>query len=60
MVSSFLDDYTRIVATAISADYTDNFDGDRFEPEPRNWRSLASRLRGKLARFGWVGTGTAK
>ena len=62
MKSTFLTDYTRTVAEAIPADFSDNYDQHRFGPEPAGTkrRSLTQTARGKLARARLVTAGAAK
>lgn len=60
--STFLRDYARIVAEAIPADFTDNYDVQRFGPKPPEAKrhSLAQAARRKLAKARFVTTGSAK
>jgi len=57
---SFLADYIRIIAAAIPVDYSDNYDADRFGPEPTNWRTFARRIRSCFTWLGFITVRRAK
>jgi FkbM family methyltransferase len=56
----FLTDYTKSIAAAIPAYYTDNYDAARFGPQPADWHSIAGRIRSGLAQLGFITVGRAK
>ena len=54
MNASFLNRYTQTVTAAIPADYSDNYDADRFGPKRASFRTFTRRLRGLLTKCAGV------
>lgn len=60
LMRSFLLDYTRTLVEAIGADFRDNWDRDRFGPEPAPPSGVGAAMRRFLAKGGVISAGAAR
>ncbi len=59
-MKTFVFDYSRVLVSAIGSDFSDNWDEDRFGPEPEHAGGWMPAVRRRLRKSGVISTGEAK